>query len=392
MLRYLLLPAIAALLAAAIVAAPFFVAIPYLPQPRLLDAVLFGAAIFFFVLALANHVAATRLAGRLRARLAGLDEFDADLRRRVGKLETVLAQLALDQARQPAAGPAAERREAGAATTVAEADADDAKIIRFDPDARQRPVPSTARPAGARLADALEHDAIQAWFQPVVTLPGRKTRFLEAIAYLAPRDGDEAAPGRRIEPGYATDPEIDRSLLLQSLTLLRELDRAEKALGIIWPIHGTLLADVAAFTAVDRILEANSAFAGQLVARIDHRDYCGLDAGQIARLHRVRELGFAVALGRCPVPATNVEAVRSGLFSILFMDAARLIAAWLELDRPKSQAVAPPAGVEIIACDVASEEQAMALIDQDILLAQGDFFSQPRPLRRARQPGRAAGN
>lgn len=381
MLRYLAFPLIAAAGAVAVAFLPYLVAIPFVDEPQPVEAALAGAAIFFFILALANHVAATRLGARLNARLAGLDDFDADLRRRIGRLEATLARLALEERPRPA-----EPRTPAEGNSPAPGEATgDAKVIPFDPEARQRPARApAARPAGARLAEALDSDAIQAWFQPVVTLPGRKTRFLEAVPYLAAEGG---AAGRRIEPGYANDPEIDRRMLVQSLTLLRELDRAERALGVIWPVHAPLLADRAAFGAVERILETNSVFARQLIARIDHRDHAGLDAGQRDRLHRLRELGFTLALGNSPLPPGDSAVVASGLFGILFVDAARLVAGSLAAGAGRPALVPTGAEVEIIACGVTAEEQAMTLIDLDVLLAQGEFFSPPRPRRR---PGAAA--
>lgn len=389
-MNYLAFPVIAALVAAVIVSLSLLVPVPAFEQLRLFDAIVAGAAIFFVVLALAHHHAANRMAGRIRERLSGLDSFDADLRRRVARLEETVARIALDGRTAASAGPAPD---ATAAPTNGNATEADDNIIRFNRDARQRPEPQpSARPAGARLAEALEGNAIQAWFQPIVTLPGRKTRFLEASPYLVSGKDAGRDVARRIEPGYGNSPEVDRRMLLQSLTLLRELDRAERALGVIWPIHLPLLDDFAAFHSVERILETNSAFAQHLVARVDHRDFAGLNNEQTGRLHRIRELGFSLALGNCPVPATDVEPARSGLFKVLFMDAEKLIANWLEIDAPKAGRSAAEIEAEIVASGVATEEQAMALIDQDILLAQGEFFSLPRPLRRSGQAGQAAEN
>jgi EAL domain-containing protein (putative c-di-GMP-specific phosphodiesterase class I) len=76
--------------------------------------------------------------------------------------------------------------------------------------------------------------------------------------------------------------------------------------------------------------------------------------------------------------------MQSGLFSIVIVDVGRIIANGGD-ERPIHRLIASEQGrrkVEIIARGVSDEQQAVALIDHDVLLAQGDFFSEPRPMRR----------
>jgi len=378
MARPLVIPLIAALVAGAIGYSLASFAIPGLPRLSPYEAALAGGLAFFLLLALASHAVNARLAARIEARLGGLDAFDSDLRKRVTRLEARIGEIA---EAAPKAAPAGEPQ-----AKVEEPASEGATVIPFE--ARGRGAPQ-ARLSGERLDQALGDDAIEAWFQPVVTLPGRKTRFFEASPHLRGQAGGKA---RRLDPGYAGAAEIDRRMLTQSLTLLRELDRAEKALGVIWQVHLPLLDDATAFSAVERMLEANRAFAGQLICRIDHRDHGRLDQAQADRLHRIRALGFEMALGNCPAPTARDAALESGLFSILMIDAARLVASRLDGAAAKSHTARGlgRGAAEIVASNVTGEEQAVALIDLDVMLAQGDFFSPPRPPRRQDESRQAA--
>ena len=401
MIRFFVLPILAAILAGALTAGVYFMMDPDAmaaltqgdagPQVTLV-AVAAGA----IALAVASYVAAVRLGVTLMKRAQGLTAFEADIRRRISRIEAGLEALdasGLTSGERVKAGGEARSGsyKQGIATAAQHGTAEGGaeKVILFDPATRARSAHlPQARLIGDKLAHALERNRIEAWFQPVVSLPGRKTRFFEAIAYLTDEaeDGSPGAqPARAIEPAYSSAPEIDRRMLLQSLKLLRELDRTGKHAGVIWRLHETALGDAHAFAGIERILDANSALAEKLVARIDHRDFASLDPAQTDRLHRLRELGFPLAIGNCPDTAKARQAVRTSLFSIVVIDVSRIVASEGD-ERPIHRVIAGEKGqpaVEIIASGVGDEQQAMALIDQDVLLAQGDFFSEPRPMRSA---------
>jgi len=405
MIRFLALPILAGLVAAILTA----IAIRYMPAELQVasgpNATLIIVTAGAVTLAIASYATFVRFGLAFLQRTEGLAAFEADMRRRIARLEsgmeqgveTRMAVNAIGHARGHAANETPAESKAGSvgAPQAGEPGSESDKVIQFDPAARGHGAHlPQARLIGARLAQALDRNQIEAWFQPIVSLPGRKTRFFEAVAYLteAPEgkakhaaQSDEGSDiGRAIEPAYSSAPEIDRRMLLQSMRLLRELDRTGKHAGVIWRLHQTTLADTHAFAGIERILDANGALGGRLIARIDHRDYASLDAAQTDRLHRLREMGFTLAIGNCPDTRSAREAVKSNLFAIVIIDIARIVVDDGE-ERPIHRVVARGQGhpeVEIIASGVSDEQQAMALIDQDILLAQGDFFSEPRPMRR----------
>ncbi|MEC9343920.1 MAG: EAL domain-containing protein [Pseudomonadota bacterium] len=399
MFRFLVLPILAAIAAIVLAATAYYLmpaGLRLMQNPLTLFVI---AGVGAIVLALASYIAALRLGLKLLQRTQGLSTFESDIRRRLAAIEADIADLA--QAREaapPPAAPAAANPVPGRTRPPRNEQGSDT-VLPFEPGARARGAhPPQARLVGARLAQALEKNAIEAWFQPIVSLPGRKTRFFEAVAYLVEEpdedeeeeeegEAGEGRPegGRAIEPAYAAAPEIDRRMLLQSLKLLRELDRGDKHAGVIWRLHEAALGDGHAFAGIERILDANAALGGRLIVRIEHRDWVSLDAAQTDRLHRLREMGFTLAIANCPDIAKVREAVRSSLFVMVILDVGRIIAD-AGSEQPIHRKIAGEDGrpeVEIVSSGVEDELQAMALIDRDVLLAQGAFFSGPRPMRRA---------
>ncbi|MCG6856727.1 MAG: EAL domain-containing protein [Salaquimonas sp.] len=410
MTRFLILPILAGLVAAAIAAFAIYAATLYAMPASLLvfdgsEAILIVISAGVITLAVSSYVMMLRFGLALMRRTEGLAAFEADMRRRIARLEADQAQgvetrLAIN---------GTDRGNGLAVKRTFTAPADDLqdfppempgssnsdvtnKVIQFDPGARGRTSHlAQAISAGTGLTQTPEEGTIEAWFQPVISLPGRKTRYFEAIAYQTDgetkptnRSDSGYGNGHAIEPARAGTAEIDQRMLEQSLKLLRELSRTGKHAGVIWRLHETTLKDSRAFAGLERILDANGALADRLVARIDYRDYASLDVIQIGRLHRLCEMGFALAIADCLDTAAAREAMQSGLFSIVIVDVGRIIANGGD-ERPIHRLIASEQGrrkVEIIARGVSDEQQAVALIDHDVLLAQGDFFSEPRPMRR----------
>jgi len=382
-LRHIAVP----LIAAAIAVAGVFALRDRMPVAiqRLTDGELVFVAIALFVVLLAvmNHVTVQFLASRYGRRIASIGFFEAELRRKVLELESQIAGLtAAAEQSQAELGRLTQaqlreetRKMADAAEDRPPAPPLDENIIQFDKTGR-------ARPAGAAASSKEKEPegALEIWFQPVVTLPGRKTRFFDTIAFVMPPAGaGEAKPASKTVTNLANTAEI---ALGEGLRFARELERKERGGGVIWHVNTALLSDLAAHRRTKSALDANSRIADRLVVAISHKEHSRLNRATQERLFGLREMGFRIAITDLPDAEAGRKCLKSGLFSLVVGAADHMLAIGAAGTGPTSETIRfSEYSCEALAYGVTGENTAMALIDHDILLAQGDLFSPARPLR-----------
>jgi hypothetical protein len=379
--RHVALPLIAAAIAVALV----FLLRDRMPLTvqRLTNGELIFAAIALFVvlLSVANHATVQIFARNSSRRIASVGAFEAELRRKVMELESQVTGLT-EAAEQSQAELArlmhAQLREEN--RRVAEATEEqlappplDENIIQFDKTGR-------ARPAGPATKEKEPEGALEIWFQPVVTLPGRKTRFFDSIPFLAPPAGTgEAKPAPAPVTNVANTCEVG---LGESLRFARELERKERGGGVIWHVNTALLSDLAAHRRTRSAMEANSRISDRLVVAIGHKDFSRLNRATQERLFAFKEKGFRVAISDLPDAEAGRKCLKSGLFSLVIGSAEQMLSIGAAGTGPTTETIRfSEYSCEALAYGVTNENTAMALIDHDILLAQGDLFSPARPLR-----------
>ncbi|MEZ5790867.1 MAG: hypothetical protein R3D34_08780 [Nitratireductor sp.] len=451
MARYLAVPLVA-LLAGAVSGYALHSFGGALLKTTLLEAVLAGAVIACLLMVVAANLVFARywhVASRLQK---GMGIYEADITRRLAALEIAVGNLAQTAQqlgeRQPLVSAenaatnlrasAVERGYGDDTEFLASSGQGDAgsqsapanNVIRFDPASRGREagetqhgetnVPAIATPTGSsarkirltqqRLADALEKGQVDAWFQPVVTLPGRKTRLLEAVPHVEGAQpsggrttGSKAEAGERNGSrqvsgqlqGYSSHAgQIDHLMLVRASTLARRLDREDRGCTLLWRMDLATIRDAASFDACKVTLKGAAPGPRLIKPLIEWRHLRSLDDAGVARLHSLAEDGYRLAIANCPNPQQMAQAMESGLFDLVMIDAELLTSeseAWrdgvtrLETGRQAGgrtgAAVPPRLGIEIVATNVDTEMQVMALIDNDILLAQGGLFSAPKRLR-----------
>jgi EAL domain-containing protein (putative c-di-GMP-specific phosphodiesterase class I) len=363
-----------------------------LPALTLVEAVFAGVAMFVTLMVLAGHVQLQRLARQFRQRLDQVGAFEADLRRKVLDAETQMAGLALaaevSQRQMETLQRVTMKLESAAMPKLPPEPAREAqaseKVVALEPIAKAR-----AEKLGVFAEPASPKGETEIWFQPIVTLPARKTRFFDSLVYIRPAEGGPAArpvPAGRDVLALADTAE---TALVESLKLARELERADRPGGVIWHTNATIFADLAAHRRLKSVLEANSKIAGRLAPSISHKVFARLNRPALERLHAFKDLGYRIAVSDLPDAATVRASLKGGLFSMVIGEARQLIELGGGSAGPSGVRF-QEFGVEAVATNVADEDTAMALIDQDILLAKGSLFAPPKPLK-ARAPA-AAGN
>ncbi len=229
----------------------------------------------------------------------------------------------------------------------------------------------------AQLEEAVGANAVSAWYQPVVSLPERKPKYLAGYPYLETETGTPAPPEQwhkaALRAGLGA--QIDRQMALHSIRAARELRRGDKKCGMIWHMGLPLLRDASAFAEVEGLLKANRALGNSFVCQIECSEYRQLTHTEVEKLYHLRECGFRLGIGTSSDLSALSSALGSGLFSLACVQASVLASTGASAIQNGSE------NIELVATGVTDEETAIELIDHDISLAQGTLFAPVRPLR-----------
>ncbi len=344
-------------------------------------AIVGGVALFAALMALVLHFSVYRALKITEKRFKAMSEFEAETGRMIG--EAHRRNDAAHRGRtlsRPAAEPEVEHDEDVAVARLQAARHSiiaDANVIPFsaavkaanveaDAAERQMALPRSSNPAS-------EAAFVEAWMQPVLTMPGRQVRYFEAIAFR-----DQA----RMSANEINDPQISMAMLVECVRLARSFERDGAGYGLLWSLSPDLLTNDEQFRALDDLLGANSSVAHRLCGALSVRAYLRLPPDALDRMHDLRERGFRFALREISDTARLPALVGNALFSTAILDAHIIL-------NGNSGAGAGPVGdlshegVEIIATGIEREETALQLIDNEVLLGQGPLFSLPKRMRNA---------
>ena len=373
------------------------------------------AAILVLAVALWAALRSWRSASQRFERLDhGIAEFEARQQSRIGELEGQLAEMRLqveETRRQmrlngivPLLGtnPSREDTEALPAlprrtqesTPAFSGSPDDAprasnivhlrEAFRRDEDEEQAARANPGKLA-KRVKEAIGAGKVEAWYQPVIALPSRAARYFEAHAVLDL--GDEAPAPAEDWLGCATRRglagEVSRQMLVECFCLARRLRRDKHEGVVIWSISRAAVAEAHDRERLDALLSANASLGRKLLVGVTVNEYRAGDQTFLDFLNHVRETGFELALLDGNDIAEAEKIVATGLFRLAALNARTILAQGSGRHNSAATSIMaadPRQKIEIAATDIESEETALELIDCDVLLAQGQPFSGPKPL------------
>ena len=232
------------------------------------------------------------------------------------------------------------------------------------------------------LRDALKHQRVDLFLQPIVKLPQRTPRYYECFSRIRAADGTIVTPDQYLELArdHGMLRSIDNMLLFRCIQLVRKAQRRNHNLGFLCNISMETLGDREFFQQFIGFMTENRDLASRLVfevaqADIDaHWDSFAGDLGKLARL------GFRFSMDHVTHLSLDMEQMASRNFSLVKVSASTLLkhagnggrhlrAFREELRRNR---------LELIVEKVETEEQLLDLLDLDMPLAQGFLFCQTR--------------
>jgi cyclic-di-GMP phosphodiesterase, flagellum assembly factor TipF len=239
------------------------------------------------------------------------------------------------------------------------------------------------------LASALASDRLELCLQPIVALPQRKTRGYEATLRLKGESGDLQSDTdlRRIAAATGLEDELDRVLVDRAVHVLRILRARNREVSLVCGIAGSSLASAGFTDMLERLTRLDNGLSGALILEIGDADMQTLtyDARAAMTMLSSKDIGF----GLCRLPHLRLDMVDMAARGIrqVRLSAHTLIEATQD---GKSGSDIHPAdmaeylkrrGIELLVCDVATEQNVLDLLDHAPPLAIGALFGAARAVR-----------
>lgn len=234
---------------------------------------------------------------------------------------------------------------------------------------------------------AITENRIDIYLQPVVTLPQRKVRFYEAISRLRD-DKDQIILaddfiGPAEEAGFMQ--EIDHSVLLRSMQVLRRLMVRNKDVGVFCNVAKSTLSDPTAFAQFIDFLDANRALAPSFILEFKHSTFRHLGVVESEHLAALAQRGYRFSIDHVTDLRIEPRELADRGVRFIKVPAALLLdpkqASLSDIHAADLSDLLGRFGIDLIADHIEGERAVVDLLDFDVRFGQGFLFAAPRPLR-----------
>jgi cyclic-di-GMP phosphodiesterase TipF (flagellum assembly factor) len=300
-----------------------------------------------------------------------------------GAMETVMSEVRILQS--------LVEKLSGRTPAMAGADAQalSARLSAASPLPPSMPPPAIAELGEAEILDAvreaLRHDQVDLYLQPIVSLPQRKVRYYECFSRIRTGGDSVIVPEQflGLSKREGLLGAIDNILLFRCVQLVRRAQKRRHNVGFFCNISAHTLGDRAFFADFSEFIAANAELASQLVFELNQDDVANRWDEVAPFLMRLARLGFTFSLDRVTDLDLDVAELTRRHFRFVKIDVAGLLARAREdatsiaslkrsLDR---------AGIDLIVEKIEDEADLIEALDFQIDFGQGYLFGGPQKSR-----------
>lgn len=232
------------------------------------------------------------------------------------------------------------------------------------------------------LRDALKHERIDLFLQPVVRLPQRGPRYYECFSRIRAADGMMMTPDQYLEMAreHGLLRVIDNMLLFRCIQLVRKAQRHNHNLGFFCNISMQTLGDRKFLPQFIAFMAENRNLASRLVFELAEEDVEAQWETFAGDLEKLAKLGYRFSMDHVKHLGFDPETLASRHFTFVKVSAKTLLshAAGSGKNLQKFRDELRRNRIELIVEKVETEQQVLELLDLDVSLAQGYLFGQPR--------------
>jgi cyclic-di-GMP phosphodiesterase, flagellum assembly factor TipF len=257
------------------------------------------------------------------------------------------------------------------------------------PESFEAPSSAVMAELKSTLASALASDRLELCLQPIVALPQRKTWGYEATLRLKGESGDlqSDADLRRIAAATGLEHELDRVLVDRAVHVLRILRARNREVSLVCGIASSSLASTGFTDMMERLTRLDSGLSGALILEIGDAQMRALNDEARGALTKLSARGIGFGLCRLPHLRLDMADMASRGIRQVRVSARMLIEA--TQDEATGSDIHPAdlaeylqrRGIELLVCDVATEQNVLDLLDNAPPLATGALFGAARAVR-----------
>lgn len=237
------------------------------------------------------------------------------------------------------------------------------------------------------VRNAIEANRIDLFLQPMVTLPQRKVRYYEAVARV--RDDKDQLLTANDFIGTAEAAglmgQIDHTVLLRCVQVLRRLMVRSKDVGVFCNVSGTTLSNPSVFGQCLDFLEANRILAPSLVLEFKQSTFRHLGPVESEHLATLQRLGYGFSIDNVSDLRLDPRELADRGVKFIKVPAAMLLdqkqLSTADIHAADLSDLLGRFGIDLVAERIEGERAVVDLLDYDVRFGQGFLFAPPRPLR-----------
>lgn len=233
------------------------------------------------------------------------------------------------------------------------------------------------------LHSAVQSSKIEAFMQPIVSLPQRQTRYYEVFARVRAKPGLYLSAARymNIAKQEALIAKIDNALLLHSLFLIKKNKDKPGPNGFFLNIAPSILKNKAFMGDLLTFLSKNRSLAPLLVFEIQQKDFDRVSVAEHKILEGLSKLGCRFSLDHVVELPDNAAHLQDLNVRFVKVHAADFLSELRNERRFEAMArrkkKLEDSGIDLIVEKVETEDDMRDLLDYNIRLGQGYLFGKP---------------
>ena len=241
------------------------------------------------------------------------------------------------------------------------------------------------------IRDGLKRDRVDLVLQPIVSLPQRKRRYVEAFTRIRAEDGSIIVPQQYIgiaeREGLITA--IDNMLLFRCVQLLRRPQIRGANIGFFCNISPYTLADRAFFGEFVDFMRENAELASDLIFEFSQATIAARDEDILTQLARLSSLGFRFSMDQVGSLGLDYGWISRHHFRFVKIEAQTLIeelttpSGELDIDAQDLKRTLERHGINLIVEKIESEPELLEILDLQVDYGQGYLFGEPQYARSA---------
>ncbi|KQW80928.1 flagella assembly cyclic-di-GMP phosphodiesterase TipF [Brevundimonas sp. Root1279] len=247
------------------------------------------------------------------------------------------------------------------------------------------------------IHEALAHNRVDLYLQPIVSLPQRRTIFYESFTRLRAADDRIMMPAEylSVAEGEGLVPAIDNLLLFRCAQIVRRLARQDRKVGVFCNVALSSLGDETFFPQFLDFLSENRDLSQSLIFELGQATFDARGAIEARNMAKLADLGFRFSIDKVQTLELDFADLQRSDVKFMKVSADLLIEQLLENEAaaalPTLRDITPADfaaltrryGIELIAEKCETERQIVDILELDIGVGQGHLFGEPRAIKEA---------